>query len=158
MREMQPYLSEEDDFSELTDISSSIFCLISGKIREYSQPRPPGPRSPKSYEAEDLIPLSPFVREEAAAAWVRVRGPAQPRSEGTRREAAGPGRPAHMTGHGGGRNHSAGWGGGASPQREPTRLPGESQRQRCPRVRGGELLSGGKSAQQRVYVTDSPHG
>lgn len=41
MQEMQLYLSEEDDFSELTDISSSIFCLISGKIRKYSQPRPP---------------------------------------------------------------------------------------------------------------------
>lgn len=104
MQEMQLYLSEEDDFSELTDISSSIFCLISGKIRKYSQPRPPALAFHSLTAQATSLPYALLSgRRPQDPAPVRAR---PSRAEGTRREA--PRRTAHMTAHGGGRNHSAG--------------------------------------------------
>lgn len=112
MQEMQLYLSEEDDFSELTDISSSIFCLISGKIRKYSQPRPPALAFHSLIAQATPLPYALLSgRRPQDPARVRAR---PSRAEGTRREE--PRRTAHMTAHGGGRNHSAGGEGGGAPR------------------------------------------
>lgn len=54
------------DFSELTDISSWIFCLISGKIRKYSQPT----RQAWPCSSDCLIPWrSPLLQTAGEESW-----------------------------------------------------------------------------------------
>lgn len=144
MQEMQPYLSEEDDFSELTDISSSVFCLISGKIRKYSQPRPPALAVHSLINQRAYFP-APFCSEEAAATAVLAQGrPSRAlRGRGGRRRAA----PARA--HDGARRRAepfrgGGGGGGASPRRDPPRSPSGPRRHRRQPARGGASLRGEK--------------
>lgn len=117
---MRPYLSGEDDFSELTDISSSVFCLISGKIRKRSPPTPPAlavrrSRFPAPFcppEARDaaLCEAAQPRSEGRARAHDRARR-AEPSPSGGRRSSPSP------RGHGGGRATAAAAGGDAGGAR-----------------------------------------
>lgn len=113
---MRPYLSGEDDFSELTDISSSVFCLISGKIRKRSPPTPPALAFRRSRFPAPFCP--PEARDAALCE------AAQPRSEGRARA------------HDRARRAEPSPSGGRRSAPEPARDP-RGPRHRC-RRRGGD--------------------
>lgn len=131
---MRPYLSGEDDFSELTDISSSVFCLISGKIRKRSPPTPPALAFRRSRFPAPFCP--PEARDAALCE------AAQPRSEG-RARAHDRARRAEPSPSGGRRS---------APER--ARAP-RGPRHRCRRQGGrGGGLPRGKTPKQRIPDTD----